>query len=170
MKSEIIGSIQDLSPSLKLTVISKWLKQEKDGNFRTPHIHFKLRLTNGGKSMDFAYSGGILAFASDLARNRYADGLKARVRTVYDKDKFDQSVTGLFNDATPDLAGCLYSLLSDMRAGNETFPDFCSELGYNEDSRKDLATWEACRQIGFDLQRILSSSMISELESLLADY
>lgn len=48
----------------------------------------------------------------------------------------------------------LASLASDVRLGQETFVDFCGDLGYDTDSRKALHTWEACVQMGIDLQRL----------------
>lgn len=42
-------------------------------------------------------------------------------------------------------ADVLASVASDARFGRESFDDFCSELGYDTDSRKAYATWEQCR-------------------------
>lgn len=42
-------------------------------------------------------------------------------------------------------ADVLHSVASDAQYGREAFEDFCSELGYDTDSRKAYATWEQCR-------------------------
>lgn len=46
----------------------------------------------------------------------------------------------------PTVEEVLYALSMDASAGeeNETFESFCYELGYDEDSRKAYAMWEAC--------------------------
>jgi hypothetical protein len=38
----------------------------------------------------------------------------------------------------------LDSLLSDARLGEETFPNFCGEIGYDSDSRKAERSWREC--------------------------
>lgn len=42
-------------------------------------------------------------------------------------------------------ADVVCSVASDARYGRDGFEDFCSELGYDTDSRKAYATWEQCR-------------------------
>lgn len=44
----------------------------------------------------------------------------------------------------PKPADVLYCLCSDSRAGEMHFHDFCSEFGYDEDSRKAETIWRAC--------------------------
>ena len=52
--------------------------------------------------------------------------------------------TGITDD--PGAATVLDSLRLDARLGQESFEDFCGELGYDTDSRKAYATWEECRE------------------------
>lgn len=42
-------------------------------------------------------------------------------------------------------ADVISSLCSDARAGEQTFEEFCSEFGYDTDSRKARNTWKACK-------------------------
>jgi hypothetical protein len=48
-------------------------------------------------------------------------------------------------------------LLSDARAGleNDSFEAFCSEFGYDTDSRTAERTYNACRDCAAAMQRIL---------------
>jgi hypothetical protein len=48
---------------------------------------------------------------------------------------------------TPKIADVLYCLLSDSQSGSQSFEDFCSDFGYDTDSRKAHATWETCKNI-----------------------
>ena len=48
----------------------------------------------------------------------------------------------------------LDNLQSDCRFGDESFDDFCADLGYDTDSRRAYATWEACRDQMFEMRRL----------------
>ena len=55
----------------------------------------------------------------------------------------------------PDAHGCLDCLLSDAQAGEQDFEEFCSETGYDSDSRKAEATWKACQKTAKAMRRLL---------------
>ena len=44
-----------------------------------------------------------------------------------------------------DLKNAFASILDDALAGRESFENFCSEFGYDTDSRRGYAIWKACR-------------------------
>ena len=56
---------------------------------------------------------------------------------------------------TPTVADVLYCLLSDSRAGEMEFDEFCSEFGYSEDSISAKETWEQCYQISWKMGGLL---------------
>lgn len=64
---------------------------------------------------------------------------------------------GQANTHEPDAGGVLDCLLSDAQAGEQTFEDFCSELGYDPDSRKAERTWKLCRAGAPKLRRLLGA-------------
>ncbi|QXV72200.1 hypothetical protein Acf1_00003 [Acidovorax phage ACF1] len=49
----------------------------------------------------------------------------------------------------PPIAGLLHSLITDSSAAEQTFAAWCNEFGYDSDSRKVIATYEACQK-GYD--------------------
>jgi hypothetical protein len=51
---------------------------------------------------------------------------------------------GSANTREPTAADVLNCLVSDARAGEMTFEEFCSDFGYDVDSRKAEKTWKAC--------------------------
>lgn len=55
----------------------------------------------------------------------------------------------------PEVRDVLNSLSLDCSIGDQSFDDFCADLGYDTDSRKAYASWEACREQMFDIQRWL---------------
>lgn len=57
----------------------------------------------------------------------------------------------------PDCSGVLECLLSDAQAGEQSFDEFCSEFGYDQDSRKAEKTWEACQKTTVAIKRLLGN-------------
>jgi hypothetical protein len=52
----------------------------------------------------------------------------------------------------PTAGEVLESLVLDAQSGKLDFAEFCGDYGYDEDSRRALATWHACRKAREDLQ------------------
>lgn len=70
----------------------------------------------------------------------------------------------------PTSASVLYSLLLDANCVEETFPNFCANFGYDEDSRKALDIYLQCQAISNTLHKVFSSKELEQLEELLQDY
>ena len=70
----------------------------------------------------------------------------------------------------PLLRDVLHSLLLDGAAADTTFHDWCSEYGYDDDSRKALSTYDACRDTGHQLQRTFTAAERATLSELFQDY
>ena len=64
---------------------------------------------------------------------------------------------------TPKTTDIIGSLLLDYDAGAEDFEEFCAEFGYDSDSRKAYATWEACRDNANKVDRLFTPDEIMEL-------
>lgn len=71
---------------------------------------------------------------------------------------------------TPHAADVLYSLILDSGAASQTFADWCADFGYDTDSRKALATYEACQQNADKLRRVFDRVAIDALSAALQDY
>lgn len=59
--------------------------------------------------------------------------------------------------------------LGDAISGEDSFEDFCSELGYDEDSRKAYKIWRACQRSADKFYRISPCADLQELESELRE-
>lgn len=70
----------------------------------------------------------------------------------------------------PHAADVLYSVISDSSACEMSFSDWCAEFGYDTDSRKALATYEACQQNADKLKRIFTRDQIEQIRAALEDY
>jgi hypothetical protein len=58
----------------------------------------------------------------------------------------------------PSAADVISCLVSDASAGDQTFEEFCSEFGYDVDSRKAEATFRACAKMAPRIRRFLYDS------------
>lgn len=65
----------------------------------------------------------------------------------------------------PKLSGVLECLILDASTGDQSFEDFCSDFGYDTDSRRAERTWEACVDVRDRLMILLGD----EYESALSD-
>lgn len=74
------------------------------------------------------------------------------------------------NGREPELKEVVYALLNDSYAGSLIFDDFCSEFGYDTDSRRAFATWEDCERHARKLRVLFSPEEIAELEVEFAEY
>jgi hypothetical protein len=92
-------------------------------------------------------------FACELSR---ADN-RAVVRFCYSQG------TGI--KGRPQAADTLDSLKSDASSAAEDFESWADEYGYDPDSRKAHATWEACRKVRRDLIAFLGHASYRELEA-----
>jgi hypothetical protein len=68
----------------------------------------------------------------------------------------------------PDLANVLHCLLMDSSAADETFQDWCSDCGYDPDSRKALDTYLTCQDMAHNLRKI--GADFDALRTILEDY
>jgi hypothetical protein len=96
---------------------------------------------------------------------------RARLLAEVQAQGFDQSVTSLVfskgsghNGEAPTVAEVLDCLASDA-AGIENardFEDWCSEYGYDTDSRKNARAYRACKRQAIALNRIMGNDGLYE--------
>lgn len=70
----------------------------------------------------------------------------------------------------PSIFGVLSSLILDYDCGGLSFEDFCSDLGYDEDSREDYKLWEQCKVLREEVGNVLSKDVIDNLYDIIQDY
>jgi hypothetical protein len=64
----------------------------------------------------------------------------------------------------PTAAETLYCLASDAHGTRDTsFEDWCREYGYDDDSRKAEATFDACCEVYTELEKLFGSEVLEEL-------
>lgn len=62
---------------------------------------------------------------------------------------------GPLNEREPTTADVLSCLMSDANSSELSFEEFCSDFGYDSDSRKAEETWKSCVKIAPRLRRFL---------------
>lgn len=70
----------------------------------------------------------------------------------------------------PSAASVLHSLLLDAQGAEQPFDYWCSDFGYDTDSRKALDIYEACCTIRRDLYKVLTTEQRETLHTMLEDY
>ena len=68
-----------------------------------------------------------------------------------------------------DLRNAFYCFVSDAISGKLAFSEFCSEFGYDEDSRTAEKTWKACKRAAEKADKIISGDIydfINELQEV----
>jgi hypothetical protein len=71
---------------------------------------------------------------------------------------------------TPNIEDVIFSLISDLDAGNNTFEDFCFNYGYDEDSIKALDIYRECQKSGKKIFQLLSREQIADVRIKLENY
>jgi len=69
----------------------------------------------------------------------------------------------------PNAASVLCSLIVDSSASSMIFDEWCSDFGYDTDSRKALETYMLCQQIANKVQRLFGH-VLKELREILSEY
>lgn len=69
-----------------------------------------------------------------------------------------------------DILNAFRCFLEDACSGSESFEDFCSEYGYDTDSRKAEKVWKACKRAAVKFSRIAPDTDIYDLINSMEEY
>lgn len=108
----------------------------RNANLWLVTIHHQL-----GRHHQFKFWMGAGLVTYEPARGRRSVEPPARMAW----DHYGPGIAAVAKPAEPQLGDLLACLASDARLGDETFDDFCADLGYDTDSRKAEASWRQCR-------------------------
>ena len=89
--------------------------------------------------------------------------------TVYGR-RYLARVEELRKPVAPSAAIVLHSLLLDSSAVGQSFESWCSDFGYDSDSRKAYRIYEACQKNADKLTRVIPHTVRSALSEALQDY
>ena len=103
---------------------------------------------------------------SDNLGARYFERKQFELVTFYSKGPGHKSNKWPFKPIPPSLEEVLDSLRLDWSLAHQSFDDFCFELGYDPDSRKAYAIYEACVNIGRQVEQLLDRNALNELSNI----
>jgi hypothetical protein len=69
----------------------------------------------------------------------------------------------------PTIANVLRSLMLDSDAGSESFNDFCSNFGYDNDSIKALNVYKACMDIHDNMRKVFDRKTLDDIRKATED-
>lgn len=116
----------------------------------------------GGNKQEFEYRTGI-GMRQCVARRSYEWSNYSSVQRKRWVKENERPVS-------PFAGAVLYCLLSDMLCANDTFEDWCGNLGYDTDSRKALQVYLSCQENGTKLRKVFNNDLLKQIEKALEDY
>ena len=163
MTSTATAHRSDLSSALKalpIKLTAKHVALEKEGDWH--HDKWSITLEFEGRIMTTSYSTGI--------GHRVATPGTEKIWNGYSTPEGNMSaekaaLRGFSKPGKVDLADVVSSLILDSSALDDSFEDWASNLGYDADSRKALATYLACQKHGAAARRLLGEHF-EELSTL----
>jgi hypothetical protein len=170
-ESELTQKLKTM-PKLTLTSVHMGLDEKTEDvpdSFGRKHTYLQdkwsVTVFYNGKDYTAEYSAGIgnrkLISSAKKEDNRYYECITGQFKT--EKEACKAQWLKLVPPTLPDV---MYCLLSDGRCAEGTFEDFCSELGYNNDSISALNTYLACQKIRTAMIKMLGLELFNELSQL----
>ena len=100
------------------------------------------------------FNGARLSYEKQDEWQKQANGYTIKLsygRKTYSVDYWQ----GVGIKERPTLKGVMECLFLDAESSSENFEDFCSNFGYDTDSRKAERIYNACKRIKENLKRLL---------------
>lgn len=70
----------------------------------------------------------------------------------------------------PTIDEIVYSLKMDAHIGEQSFEEYCSNYGVDNDSIKEYKTWESCKESIKQLEKLFTKEQISQFDEIFEDY
>lgn len=131
-------------------------------------FRWKVKITFQGRSETFDYYTGLghVNKPPAVLRGHYCGGeplMPGTVRNWHtDPSLYAETIrqawyTDKRAPLVPVAADVLSCVVSDAHAGGQSFTEFCSDFGYDEDSRKAHKVWRKCKDGALKAYRLLGS-------------
>lgn len=70
----------------------------------------------------------------------------------------------------PSILDVMYCFVLDFDCVGLTFEDFCSDLGYDADSREDYKLWRDVRALTISMLDVLGEDVVSDIRGIVQNY
>lgn len=166
--------IDDYLASIGATLLATYLHQTKRDAWECDAWSVQIKTTKHSEAVPFFTGLGLRAKPTPLQKRaaQRSVGLmltdqKNRTRMYR---RYLAHVETLRKPKAPEAASVLHSLLLDAQALEQSFYDWAGDLGFDTDSRKALATYEACCESGQTMRKLFTRQQRETLNKLLEDY
>ena len=120
-----------------------------------------------GQGFDYYTGRGHRKLKKNLLSAGYAQHDRHWLKKNLHQLNFDKFIA-ITKPTPPSLDDVLYSLVTDSRALDTCFIDWCADFGYDTDSRKAESIYRACQENAFKLRK--AGVDINAERERLADY
>lgn len=150
-------TLADLCATKGVTMTATLVSKPKDRNasgddWKRSAYHFSIALHYQGRDLVTEYWMG---HGNETLPKAIADDIRSCPRSVH-----AERMRNSFAIAPkPKVEDVLSSLILDGSACGMSFAEWCGEYGYDEDSRKALATYEECQKAGDKVRRLLGADL-----------
>ena len=181
MTIEIENVVSDIlkNAGITYTVVNRGVKKDA---FRDNHSmdQWSAEFTNASKpneSEEFEFFVGIGLRAPATKDQKLRVSYEFQGITEKDKQgvtaygrRYLARVEEMRKPVAPSAASVLHSLLLDSSAVGQSFGSWCSDFGYDSDSRKAYGIYEACQKNADKLIRVIPHAVRSALSEALQGY
>ena len=170
MNTAILETLE--SKGVKLHAVFVPAGKYADDGWRSKSINHIVTVTRGRSYIITPYSQGIehhpLYKQGDKSLD-YAEAMKGSIEDGRAHSPATRS--GLPKKLPwPSLVDVMHSLVMDSSCDLDSFESFCSDFGYDTDSRSAKKTYKACRNIKLKMLSMFSAAELEELQTLFQDY
>lgn len=158
---------------IKLTATHKGLviPPENTKGDKWEHDLWSVTLSYQGRELTTEYRTGLGHRKMAQGTKKTHNGLTTFYYSLHNGGTPNYTTTqaaqaGLLVVKTPDVADVVLSLIVDSSCAEHTFDEWCSEFGYDTDSRKALDTYLKCQENYIKLRQLLGSATFTELVGL----
>lgn len=135
-------------------------------------LNWRITLSKGHVSLTTDYSAGIGHIPGYKYQSRLTVAEFDAIKFTCESGKY---VAAKLHPAKkiqpPPLADILYSLVQDASVlDSGGFENWASDYGYDTDSRKAEAMYQACLKIALELRALLGADTVANLSIVFADY
>ncbi len=149
------GSTETIEAAVKQAIIDAGItyritncgERVREGNWKCDGWMFTFQRGWSGKPVEFEYFTG----------------------TGHRKPHVLKSLDLPARPVTPPVAGLIHSLVMDDTQGQD-FSEWCSNYGYDDDSRKAMATYEQCQRQTRKARELFGRELFAKFAELTADY
>lgn len=170
--AELDTFIASLGIEYEAVFIPQSLSRNADSDHKS--LNWRVSLSKGAYTFRTNYTQGIGHVPGYChSRSSYeARRLQDAQNAASEKGTYpaNASLTKSAKLPAPGIRDVLHSLVIDAEGAFESFEDWCSNRGYDTDSRKAEATYRACQVEAQALARLMSGADLNKLRELLQDY